>query len=232
MASETVAKAIQILFYLSSTILGLLSLHLRSNETQWLVIHKPITRNQKYFWSLSLLISSILTVFELYLHSTQDKIKNLLTILCHGLLVIAKVGTIPCILALHKNSLEICHLFNCLLSKHLLRIPNSKQLKVKHKTKRSNGYRIYVFALYSFPIGVFLFFVVLIPLVFLVFPCFDDKVISNIIPNPGPIRLVLQVTLFVLQMVSLSSAAAISSIVSTLTLVTLHEIGSHLQNLR
>ncbi len=209
---------------ISSKELGVLPLQFKYEKKQWCAIHNPISRLQKTFWFSILIFSTILSILELYINLNKLQFLNLITALCHWLLVNIQSTSLLYISELHKKTGTIASVLNSILNQTL--IPSSM---IYVSNTRVNQL-VYLIILQIFPVSVFLFCYMLYPALLIFYPCLN-QVQFILFPTNAIPRNIVRVTLFTVQFLSLFAVAATVTVILLSLLVALHEASAVSRNL-
>ncbi len=176
---------------------------------------RPLVR---YKWCLFLILSLLLTFYDLYHSIFSFRRLNLVRIVYHLFLLLVKTATITVSIVFDEKSCEICKLLNSLtyLSFKIINRKPSKLFQIVYNTG-------------TFGFGIFYLFFT--PLVAIAFPCTHTSPLVRIFftdCNSTVFRVLICFTQFAFML----PVSAIGSTGYSLLLLTLSDLSRNLENLR
>lgn len=117
MASRSSFSLLRFICNCNSKRVKLVSIHYKTeNPNIFEAEPYKISKLAKYFWLATVFVSLAMSLvdFCLSVNNSAPDSQNLISVLYHGFLLLAKLATYSSIYVFKTNSIEIVHLFNCL----------------------------------------------------------------------------------------------------------------------
>lgn len=188
MLPKATIETFQVLVYISHNLLTLIPIKFSSKFLHLDNSPRISKRFTKIVWQLILQISLTITIFEFSYFCIADSQINLVILLYHGLLVIAKSAALIVHTSFSKAGLQICQLFNAIIYKS---VGNRTNLLFKRTIGKSNN-DVFVFSLLlaSCCVFIIILYSLLFPLISFLLPCLHKTPLSIWVGNCNstPIR--------------------------------------------
>ncbi len=230
MSSKLVLDLLALTFYYSSEKLQLtcIRFYKGTNQTGFVDCSKTSKRT-KYLWSVTLIVSLVITTTELPLSLYSTSNKKIISILYHLFQFIVKASSYYSICVYNIKSNEIACFFNCICKRYLHcdLIPAKEDFLRKQRSK--DWKQLELLAIFiAFP--SFVFYVLLLPLVSISFSELHESLFIKFV-NQSYKLFTFKICLFTLQVICYIPTSAIVPVVTTSILVALGDINSALKNL-
>ncbi len=225
MAGKNIFELLRVAFYYSSNILKLTPTSIsRVNHQQWIVSCISISKRIKCLWCLTLAVSFLITIAELYLSLYDTSSRKLFKILYHTFQFLVKAASNTLIYTFNIKSIEISFFLKCIFKKY-----STVDLPQFQGLKSADSKLLQMFA-YFIAITNFVFMSIFLPLVFLLLPRLHESFCIQFLCDSYN-SIWFKVYLFAIQMLFLLPISAIGTVATTPCLVALGEINFALRNL-
>lgn len=219
------AKVLKFCFWFAGSKLSLIPLK-SSHESNGVVkfeslVIKPLVR---YIWRMFLIFSLLITSYDLH-HSFYDfETKNLVRIMYHIFMLLCKTASTITTFVFQEKSCEICKLLNYLFHK------NSQNMHAKIPAVQIKRFRTLSFFLWPIITGVIVFYLFIIPLFAMAFPCVHNSpLVQNLFSDCT--LLIFRITICLIQFLFMLPVSAMATSSSATILVTISELTRTLRNL-
>ncbi len=175
------------------------------------LILSPLVR---YIWCTFLIISLLVTLFDLYHSFSKFETLNLARIVYHFFILLVKTASTIIAFVLNQKCSAICKLLNSLSPQNI-------------QKSKLNMFTIF---LSTSTFGVGIFYLVIIPLFALAFPCTHNTPLVPILFSDCA-SLAFRVAIVLTQFSFMLPVSAMGTICYSIVLITLSELAKHLENL-
>lgn len=219
------AKVLKFCFWFAGSKLSLIPLkggHERNGVVKFeCLVIKPLVR---YIWRIFLICSLLITSYDLH-HSFNDfETKNLVQIVYHIFMLLVKTASTIITFVFQEKSCEICKLLNNLFQK------NSQNIHIKIPAVQIKRFRILSLLLWPIITGVVVFYLFIIPIFAIAFPCVHNSpLVQNLFSDCT--SLIFRITIGLIQFLFMLPVSAMATSSSATILVTISELTRTLRKL-
>ncbi len=230
MSNKPILDLLAIALHYSTDKLKLTPITFRKGRNQqWVVTCITIPKRTKYLWYLTLLVSFVITITELYCSLYGSKSRNLINILYHTFQFIVKASVCSVFVMLNFKSFEIACFFQCISKTSSLMDLALFQAELLQRKKSSDTTIIHILAIFS-AVSLFVFYLVLVPLVSMTIPHLHETLFIKVL-FPSYDSFWFKSFLWTIQTICFIPPSAIAPVATTSSIAALGEITLALKNL-
>lgn len=227
MASRSSFSLLSFICNWNSKRLRLVSIHYKTeNPNIFEAEPYKISKLAKYFWLATVFVSLAMSLvdFGLSVNNSAPDSQNLILVVYHGFLLLAKFSTYSSIYIFNTNSIEIVHLFNCLYKRaSFVRLRKSKY----KKESKSNRFPVFLVVCAA---SLCIFFLLFLPTVALLLPIIYETEFNRWHIASCKVKWI-RIYLFMTQFLFCLPISAFAPLFSTSCLLTLKVLWESLENL-